>query len=193
LTGISKEHTAEEINAMIKAKKGQTKPKFSFADLILLLLYSGYEKPIYGKTHFMKEVFVFKHEVFAEKEMAQQIVFAKYHFGMFSEVVENIVDDLIFGNYIELIRNSKGRGDISIKLTGKGLKYTKPMFESFSPSKQEELKIKRRALDSHLDILNYAYQTYDDYLEKSKLKNRYKPIDWDDEYQDAEDKGQTGI
>ncbi len=186
MIGKAHEYTSDEINSVIQKKAQMPKPKYSLFDQIILLLYADKDYPIYGKTLFMKEIFLAQHEVFQIQEIAP-VVFIKYHFGPYNAAVENIVDDMLFSNYIDISKTGKPANDIAVTLTTKGLSYAANLFDHLSSDRQSVLKQKRKEWDTHTDILNYVYTYYDKYLENAKLKKRYAPIDWEkDETEDSQ-------
>jgi hypothetical protein len=166
-------YSLEEANKMIRSMEGKPIPKFSLFDVILLVLYADKESWIFGKIQFMKEIFLAYKEVF-EKEPAQQVIFAQYKYGPYSEDVESVADDMAFANYvmIEGTGNSK-----NVKITPKGIKYIEGKFQSLPSHLQQTLIDKRISWDSNPDIKYYTYRRYG-YLDNSVFKERYTGGKW---------------
>jgi hypothetical protein len=166
------------IDNLIKNKRNSF--KYSLSDVILFLLYSD-KRPIQGKTKQMKEVFLVLQEVL-DKQDIQPIKFEKHKFGPYSEVVEYVIDQLLFSNYI-LTRGKKTSNDFSIEITPKGKEYIKEKFNELPTQIQNQLKRKRDEWDTLTSkgILKLVYEHYPEYLENAILKKRYERLNWDTE------------
>jgi hypothetical protein len=166
------------IDNLIKSQKDSF--KYSLSDVILFLLYSD-NRPIQGKTKQMKEVFLVLQEVLNEQNV-QPIKFEKHKFGPYSELVEYVIDQLLFSNYI-LTRGKKTSNDFSIEITPKGREYIKDKFNKLPIHIQKRLKRKRYEWDTLTSkgILKLVYEHYPEYLENAVLKKRYERLNWDTE------------
>lgn len=164
-----------------KAKEvfNEMKPKKTLlTDAILLLLYAQQDKPIYGRISMMKQVFLVTHEVFNESEV-QDGRFVPYYYGYYSFQVTNDLQNLEFLGFI----TRKGRHNSKLEqfqISEKGEKYISELFEKLPKDTQTSLKERRKGWDQlgYKGILNYMYTKYPKSIEKSRLKEKYKPIKW---------------
>lgn len=165
-----------KIDDIIKKKKNSF--KYSLSDVILFLLYSD-NRPIQGKIKQMKEIFLVLQEVLYEQDI-QPIKFQRHRFGPYSELVEYVIDQLLFSNHI-LTRGKKTSNDFSIEITPKGRDYIKHKFNELPINIQKRLKRKRDEWDTLTSkgILKLVYEHYPDYLENAVLKKRYERLNWD--------------
>ena len=164
--------TAKRIFEQIVGKE------FSISDLVLILLYSHPEKPIFGRISLMKQTFLLIKEVLNEDEI-QDAKFVPYRYGMYSFTVANCLTNLEYSGYIER-RGKKNSKLEQFRITKKGKEYISDIFSSFSENVQNLIREKRKGWDQlgYDGILRYVYQKYPDYRETSRLKERYKPIKW---------------
>jgi hypothetical protein len=167
-------YSLEEADLAIKNSGGRAIPKYSLFDVILLVLYADKDSWIFGKVQFMKEIFLAYKEIFLEQPI-QQVIFTHYKYGPFSEEIENVLDDMAFANYVIVqgIGNSK-----SIKISEKGIGYIRDRFEGLPEPMKQSLIANRISWDSNPDIKYYTYRRYDDYLDNSVFKERYKGGKW---------------
>lgn len=104
-------------------KLGATKTPVS--DAILMLLYAQ-DKPIFGRTSLMKQVFLVINEVLG-KELVQNPKYVKHRYGMYSFSVANMMSTLEFAGLIE----RQGRKNTNVErftLSKKGRWYIEPIF-----------------------------------------------------------------
>jgi len=178
---IKQSYSASQFNDIIK--KGTTDFKLSFTlfDVILLLLYSDKEHPIYGKTRYMKEIFLALKEIFSETDVQQIPFFKKDRYGPYSKEVINVLDDMLFSNYVNLI-GKKNTNKMGIKLTPKGNDFAKEKFYELPDELQNKLMRKRVEWDTLTTqgIMNYVYTNYEDFLENAIMKKRFNTVNWDD-------------
>ena len=152
--------------------------RFTVSDLILLLLYSHPEKPIYGTVLLMKQVFLLTREVLDKNEV-QDAKFVPHHYGMYSFLVANVLTNLEYSGYIE--RTGRRTSKLErFRITEKGERYVSEIFKSLPERTQEKIKEKRKGWDQlgYDGILRLVYQKYPKFRETSRLKDRYKPIKW---------------
>lgn len=155
-------------------------PKFTLADVILILLYSDKNNALVGKTKQMKEIFLTLIELQTLK--AEKIKFDFHRFGPHSEDVEDTIDNMLFSNYISAV-GSKNENNFGIKITNKGAKYIGKAFEELPDTTKQLLSNKREDWDTltSTGVINYVYTHYPEYLVKSVFKKRYAPINWDND------------
>jgi len=179
-TESEKLYTISEIDDLIK--KQVVTFKHTLADAILFLLYAD-RHPIKGKIKQQKEVFLALKEVMNTLNI-QPVKFIKHRYGPYSEEVEDTIDQLVFSNFIS-VSGDKRTNDFAIEITPDGMEYIKEKFKDVPVDVQERLKAKREEWDTHTTqgILKVVYTYYDEYLEKSVFKDRYKKINWEDENQ----------
>jgi len=153
-------------------------PEITVADAILLLLYAQQDKPIYGRTSLMKQVFLLIHEVLGETRVEDPKFVAK-RFGMYSYFVANVVSNLEFAGFITRGGRKNSRTE-SFSISNKGMKHIIPIFQSLTNELQDDLKEKRKGWDQWgcEGILRYVYREYPQYRDTSVLKDRYAPIIW---------------
>ena len=163
---------AEEVFNKIEGKE------FTVSDLILILLHSHPEKSIFGRVLLVKQVFLLTREVL-NAEKIQNAKFIPYRYGMYSFVVGNSLTNLEYSGYIER-RGKKNTKLEQFCITDKGKKYISKIFESLPENLQKTIKEKRKGWDQlgYDGILRLVYQKYPEYKEKSRIKQRYKAIEW---------------
>jgi uncharacterized protein YwgA len=152
--------------------------KYTVADAVLLLLYAQKDRPIYGRTSLMKQVFLLIHEVLGERQV-QPARYVPQRFGMYSHLVTNTVANQELARLVvrEGKKNTKAE---SFRISKKGEEYIASMFQSLPPDLQQTLMERRKGWDQwgREGILQYVYQQYPAYRDTSVLKNRYAPIIW---------------
>jgi len=152
--------------------------QFSIADCVLFLLYAYPSKPLCGRISLMKQVFLLTKEVLDEKKV-QDPKFVPHHFGMYSFSVANEITNMQFAGYIEA-KGQKNSKLESFYITERGQKYIGPIFKALPADIQESIMHKRKGWDQlgYDGILRLVYTKYPEFREKSRLKERYKPIIW---------------
>jgi len=152
--------------------------RFTISDIILLLLCSQSEKPIFGRVSLMKQVFLLINEVLNKNDV-QDAKFVPYRYGMYSFTVGNAITNLEYSGFIEVKGNKNSKLE-QFRITDKGKKYIAKIFNSLSEDIQILIKLKRKGWDQlgYDGILRLVYQKYPDYKEKSLIKKRYKLIEW---------------
>lgn len=159
------------------AIEGLEAPKFLLPELILALLYAQ-EKPLYGRTSMMKQIFLMVNEIVG-KEYVEHPRFIPHKFGPYSYLVTNTLNNLEFTGMI----NRQGRRNARMErfsLTGRGSKEAREAFRDLPGNVQEELRDRRKGWDQlgREGILKFVYSRYPKFIERSVLKRRYKPIVW---------------
>ena len=119
-------------------KRNPSAPKFTLADVVLILLYSDKNNPLIGKTKQMKEIFLTLVELQTLK--AENIKFDFHRYGPYSEEVDDTIDHMLFSNYISAV-GTKNENNFGIKITNKGLNYISNAFEEL-PEKDKTIAIK---------------------------------------------------
>jgi hypothetical protein len=152
--------------------------KILLTDAMLILLYSQPDNPINGRISMMKQMYLLTHEVLKSQGI-QDGKFIAYHYGWFSFQVMADLENLIFFGYIK--NNGKvGTTLEQFQITDKGKEHIKRLFSSLPTELQDTLKNSRKGWDQLgcEGILNYMYKRYPESIERSRLKERYKPIKW---------------
>jgi len=151
------------------------------SDIILVLLYSQNNKPIYGRTMLIKQLFLLYNEVFIKFKNinCQKPNFVPYDFGPYSFKSMQILDDLRFSKVI-LVDGRKNSKKESFRLSQAGIKRAKEKFDYLPDSLQQEIVDKRIGWDQWgtRGILKYVYERYPEMKVNSKIKGRYKDITW---------------
>lgn len=163
---------AKEVYQSIK------KTKISRSDAMLLLLFAQPNNWINGRISLMKQMFLITHEIFKPEEV-QDAKFIPYHYGWFSFEIINDLENLVYLGYIV----KKGKSNTSLEqfqISPKGERYIAHQFSTLPLDVQNELREKRKGWDQLgcEGMLKYMYSKYPESIERSKLKERYKPITW---------------
>ncbi len=141
--------------------------------ILLLLLDSDNSKPVKGKTHLQKEMFLIIDKLNNEtlNKLAQ---YEAYHYGPYSEVVDFELEKLQAMN----LANIEGT---RIVITELGKKYAEKLKKYISPDVLNRIKsIKEQLNDlSHYELLALVYFNYPNMTSESDvldkiLKNRKK-------------------
>ena len=152
--------------------------RYGVADVVLLLLYAQRDKPVFGRTSLMKQVFLLIHEVLGEGQV-QAARYVPKRFGMYSYFVANTVSNLEIAGLVhrEGRKNTKAE---NFRISEKGQERIASVFDSLPPDLQRTLMERRKGWDQWglEGILHYVYQRYPSYRDTSILKNRYAPIIW---------------
>jgi hypothetical protein len=150
------------------------------SDIILILLAAHDDKPIYGRTMFMKQIFLFTEEILKkEKIEVQRPNFIPYIFGPYSFTVMETIDGLKYSGNI-IIQGKKNSRKENFSLSDKARKKAKKLFAKLPKEIKKTIREKRIGWDQlgNDGILRYVYLNYPDYKEKSMLKERYSDIQW---------------
>lgn len=152
--------------------------RLTVSDIILLLLYSHPEKPVFGRVSMMKQCFLLIEEVLNKSEI-QDAKYIPHRFGMYSFTVGDVLSNLEYSGYIEQ-RGRKNTKLEQFRITNRGKEYISDTFESFSDNLKDTIREKRKGWDQlgYNGILRFVYQKYPEYIEKSKIKRRYRLIKW---------------
>jgi len=177
----SDESIWEQLSKLQNRVSKDSKNLISLDELILITLAAQPDKPIYGKTMFMKQIFVIYEEIFKNKSdfRIQDGEYYPYKFGPFSDKVVDTTNDLVWSGNMEIINPRKNAGAV-YKLTPNGVIRGKILFNSLPKNYQDDLKEYRMELDElgNDGILNYVYHKYDQYTIKSTIKEKHKKTKW---------------
>lgn len=174
----TKLYTFEEA---LRAYDKITPPQLTASEIVLLLLNS-YDKPIYGRTLFMKEVFLLNEEILRkhyENTSLEDLHYVPFRFGMYSFKIAELLKDLELAGYIER-RGKKNTRNESFVLTKRGSVYAKGRLCKIPERVIEKVRSYRKGWDElgTDGILRYAYEHYPEFIDKSELKKKYKGITW---------------
>lgn len=152
--------------------------KILLSDAILLLLYGQPDNPIFGRISMMKQVFLLTHEVL-NREDVQDGRFVPYYYGWYSFQVINDIRNLEFLGYITRKGKTNSRLE-QFQISEKGKKNISQLFSTLPEKLQTTIREKRKGWDQLgcRGILEYMYTKYPQSIERSRLKERYKPIKW---------------
>jgi len=173
-------YSAKEFDAILRNKKSGDKGKITLSDMILILLFAQKDKPVYGRTMMMKELFLVFKEVAPEHGIrTQDPKFISYRFGPYSFTIMNILDSLWFANFID-VEGRKNSKKERFVLTKEGKKEAAKSFKELPETFKRELKERRIGWDQlgTTGILRYVYLNYPKYKDRSQLKERYQDIIW---------------
>jgi len=174
----TKLYTFEEA---LQIYEGIKPPRLTSTEMILLLLYST-NKPLYGRTLFMKELFLLKEEVLKNhygNESLEDLHYVPFRFGMYSFKIGKLVEELEFAEYVER-RGKKNTRDESFALTEKGREHARELLDRIPEDVLDKVRLCRTGWDElgTDGILRYVYQHYPQYTDRSELKKKYKRITW---------------
>lgn len=177
----TKIYSFKEFCKMVDQSESDDSQKLLISDMFLVLLYAKRDKPVYGRTMLIKQLFLLYNEVFDkfQKIQIQEPNFIPYDFGPYSFKSMKILDDLRFSKEIA-VDGKKNTKKESFCLTDKGSITAKERFDTLPSALQEEIKSRRIGWDQlgTRGMLKYVYENYPDMKEKSKIKGRYKDITW---------------
>ena len=155
-------------------------PDLLVRDLILLLLYARRDKPIYGRTMLMKQIFLLFEEVLKKFELkVQNPKFVPYHYGPYSFTVAKVAEDLAFAGYIK-IEGKKNTRKERFVITERGIHEIEEKWSKLNEKLKKEIEKHRIAWDQMgtKGILKYVYAYYPKFKEKSKIREKYNDIKW---------------
>lgn len=161
--------------------------KYTISDLVLLLLHSQKETPIFGRISFFKQFFLLYQEVLSEdiRKNSMNPRFVKYNYGPYSFLVADMVEDLMHSNKIS-VEGRKNSKTESFSITKDGKKEARKILNNIPKNTKNKLMSdlkKRRILWDQLrneGLLNYVYRNYPEYTSKSKIKNKITYTIWDE-------------
>ncbi|MDG6954657.1 MAG: hypothetical protein JRN33_06735 [Nitrososphaerota archaeon] len=143
--------------------------------LLMLLAAPGNQskghEPVKGKTWLQKEMFFISQNVGDLNELAG---FENYRYGAYSEVIEDVLDQLITDRYVEV---ETGK----IQLSGKGVPFARQLWESATKEEKDIVQEIKALLNdmTNDELLGFSYSAYPDMkqnsdfakiLEKEKFK-----------------------
>jgi uncharacterized protein YwgA len=173
-------YSYDEAKALLANSKCSENKMFLIRDLILYLLNSHPNKPIYGRTMLVKQIFLLFEEVIPEYQIyCQNANFVPYDFGPYSFTVMQIVEDLRFSKLI-LVDGRKNSRKEAFHITQSGIEQISKMSNQLNSEFLKAIKQKRIGWDQlgTDGILRYVYEKYPDMKVNSKLKSKYKDITW---------------
>jgi len=150
---------------------------YSVNDLILFLLYAQ-DKPVRGRTVLFKEIFVLEQQIFKNENM-EDCKFVPYYYGPYSFHVANKLQHLISAGLVK--QEGKKNTDMEeFSLTAKGKFVIKSKYKKLPTDLQKDLEKLRMGLDQLKTngILNFVYRYYPKYIDRSKIRYKYKLITW---------------
>lgn len=167
--------------AMQNKLKEDPRTLLSLDELILISLYAQQNNPIFGKTVFVKEIFVIYEEIFKNLTnfMIQDGEYYAYKYGPYSEKVEETVDDMMWSGNVH-IHGRKADQSKVYSLSEEGKERAKLLYEKLPKEVQTKLTETRMELDQlgHNGIINYVYHNYEKYTSESNIKEEHKKISW---------------
>lgn len=118
-------------------------------------------------------------EILAKKHDLEECKFVPYFFGPYSFHVANKIENLVSIGLINKM-GKKNTTTEEFKISSKGRKVIRAKYNNLPSKLRMKLEDMRKGLDQYgVDgILNDVYQNYNQFKEKSRIKNRYKLITW---------------
>lgn len=152
--------------------------KYDIADVVMLLLMAGDNKPIIGRIAMTKQVFLAVKEVFDESGV-QKIEFVPYRYGPYSFVLSQAVSDMVHDGILS-VHGRKNTSSERFTLTKKGMRLAKNIDSKLDPPLRNMLVERRKSWDQcHTGgLLAYVYNKYPEYTDKSAVKKKYRSITW---------------
>lgn len=180
LSDKTKIYDLESFEGLINKTRNNRKNSFLLSEIILFLLYSKQDKPIFGRTMIMKQIFLTIQEILDKKNISyQDPKFVPYSYGPYSFYVTDTLTHLNFMGLLE-IKGKKNSKKESFMITEAGIKKIEGEFKKLPSNLQQEIVSRRMGWDQlgTDGILHYVYDYYPKYKERSKIKNRFKDIQW---------------
>lgn len=166
----TKLYSFKEFSKLLADAKQSQKRKVLIGDLVLALLYAHPDKPIFGRTMLVKQVFLLFNEVLSGTDLEiQNPKFVPHNYGPYSFTVMQIVEDLWFSRFISVSGRKNSRKE-SFKLTTEGRERAAESFKKLDPELQRDIINKRVGWDQlgTDGILRYVYENYPDMKVNSK-------------------------
>jgi len=155
---------AEKVFLKLKSKK------FSIRDLVLILLYAQ-DKPLHGRTLLTKELFLLYKSILFEK--SQDPKFVKYRLGPYSFHLMEMISTSSSDGLIQ-VKGRRNSNSESFRLTQKGKKYAKKIFNEVSASTRKEIIQKTKGMGPTWHSWNSELCLYSLPLIQSKLHSKEK-------------------
>jgi tetratricopeptide (TPR) repeat protein len=155
----------------------------TLSDWILMLFYADKDNPVDGITRVANDIFLMYNEIIAkETETDLFVLFKRSDLGVYSEDIENTVEDLLSINYLQNEDESRIDLEGSILLGSKGTEYIRGEFDRLPPTTKETIQRKRKEWDqfSMTDLIKYIDREYPVYslLKRAKSDIWYEKGDY---------------
>lgn len=180
LSDNTKIYNYDQFCKLLDRARQSDEKKMLIGDIILILFYSQKDKPIFGRTMLIKQLFLVFTEILEGNNIkTQNPKFIPHNFGPYSFTVMQIVDDLWFSRSIIVEGRKRSRKE-AFSLTKEGEIRARKLFLNLNEDLQNTLREKRVGWDQlgTDGILNYVYKKYPKMIENSRIKSRYKEITW---------------
>ena len=176
----TKVYNRKQFEQLLSGKQKISKDIVLIKDVILALFSTQSDKPIYGRTMLMKQVFLIFEEILKKQNIDfQDPNFVPYYYGPYSFLVTDIIENLEFEGHIT-ITGKKNTNKEAFTITKQGIEKSNKIHSLRSKKIMDEIKEKRVGWDElgTSGILKYVYHYYPKFKDKSKIKERYKEITW---------------
>ena len=176
----TKFYTFKELGRLIEQSRKTKGVRMPLGDAILVLLYSQREKPIFGRTMLMKQLFLFLEELSIRHEPKfQDPRYVPFKYGPYSFLAMNRLENLQFAGYVEGSGRRNSRKERFV-LTEAGCERAKRAYSALPKTFRKELEQKRIGWDQlgTDGIIRYVYANYPKFKERSEIKAKYKDITW---------------
>jgi uncharacterized protein YwgA len=171
----------DKLIAMQNRLKEDSRTLLSLDELILISLYAQQDNPIYGKTVFVKEIFVIYEEIFKDLTnfLIQDGEYYAHKYGPYSEKVLETVDDMMWSGNVHIHGRRADQSKV-YSLSEEGKERAKLLYEELPQEIQTKLTETRKELDQlgHNGIINHVYHNYEEYTSESNIKDEHKKINW---------------
>lgn len=144
--------------------------KLNLGDLIFILFYK-YGGEIRGTTTLQKLIDIIR----LDTDIEVDVDYSPYEFGDFSPQTNDILQVFIDNSWIksEIVKLEERKRLNVYKLTEKGSKIAKTIYQNLLSTEQNEFEIIDRFIDKSQDeIIAYSYFWYPETAMKSRIKDR---------------------
>lgn len=159
------------------SKRGSDKEGLNPEEVILILLGSYPNRPIFTRILMMKEAFLLEKEVAKEIDLIiESLSYIPYDYGPYSKKIDDSLRTLHKNGFIKIELEAAGQKEI-IGLTDKGKQIAVKIIDSIPQDHLIIIKKKRKAWDQlgYQGILRKVYEEYPAYKCKSKIGDKIKP------------------
>lgn len=166
----------------VNSTKDTSTPELSPGEWMVALLGADNASPIFGKTAFVKQLFVLGKEV--ESQVDAKFAFFASRFGPYSSAFEPALTHLIKSGLVSeqrvpkafFVEGARIRHDFS--LTPKGVELANRILARIPESELEKITTYKRVLSTlgFWGLIHYVYTKYPEYTVFSELRPEEEPL-----------------
>jgi uncharacterized protein YwgA len=174
--------TFDQLISKVDMMSKNNKKIISVRDAILTILYAKKNKPIHGRIMLFKEIFLLYEEVLKNNSKIFEIQspeFVPYRYGPYSFDVADVLNHLHYDDFVN-ISGRKNSISESFTITERGVKEIIVKYNSLPENIKKEIVDHRVGWDQlgTDGILRYVYENFEEYTDRSEIKEKYKHILW---------------